>query len=114
MKPSPSSPPTVPAHRAGNHDLGDLWRRLAGCRSVCFCFVVEVLALFDALILYLMFLRASDRSAEADARTSRTLVVKITGRTPVAISFARSAKETSLNEANIRPSCRPDCANLIK
>ena len=33
---------------------------------VYFCFAVEVLALFDALILYLAFLRTSDRSAEAE------------------------------------------------
>jgi cellulose synthase (UDP-forming) len=30
------------------------------------CFAIEVLALFDALILYLAFLRTSDRHAEAD------------------------------------------------
>jgi cellulose synthase (UDP-forming) len=34
---------------------------------VWFCFVVEALALFDALILYLAFLRTSDRHAEADS-----------------------------------------------
>jgi cellulose synthase (UDP-forming) len=34
---------------------------------VWFCFVVEVMALFDALILYLAFLRTSDRHAEADS-----------------------------------------------
>ena len=33
---------------------------------VWFCFAVEILALFDALILYLAFLRTSDRSGEAD------------------------------------------------
>jgi cellulose synthase (UDP-forming) len=33
---------------------------------VWFCFVVEALALFDALILYLAFLRTSDRHSEAD------------------------------------------------
>jgi cellulose synthase (UDP-forming) len=38
---------------------------------VWFCFAVEVLALFDALILYLAFLRASDRHAEADAHEAR-------------------------------------------
>jgi len=34
---------------------------------VWFCFVVEALALFDALILYLAFLRTSDRHSEADS-----------------------------------------------
>jgi cellulose synthase (UDP-forming) len=38
---------------------------------VWFCFVVEVLALFDALILYLAFLRTSDRHAEADCHERR-------------------------------------------
>ncbi len=38
---------------------------------VWFCFVVEVLALFDALILYLAFLRATDRHGEADAHEAR-------------------------------------------
>ena len=35
------------------------------------CFVIEVLALFDALILYLAFLRTSDRHAEADRHEVR-------------------------------------------
>ena len=35
------------------------------------CFVIEVLALFDALILYLAFLRTSDRHAEADSHEAR-------------------------------------------
>jgi cellulose synthase (UDP-forming) len=38
---------------------------------VWFCFVVEVLALFDALILYLALLRKSDRRAEADVHEAR-------------------------------------------
>jgi cellulose synthase (UDP-forming) len=38
---------------------------------VYFCFAVEVLALFDALILYLAFLRTSDRHAEADRHEAR-------------------------------------------
>ena len=38
---------------------------------VYFCFAVEALALFDAFILYLAFLRTSDRSAEADAHDAR-------------------------------------------
>jgi cellulose synthase (UDP-forming) len=35
------------------------------------CFIVEALALFDALILYLAFLRTSDRHAEADTHEAR-------------------------------------------
>jgi cellulose synthase/poly-beta-1,6-N-acetylglucosamine synthase-like glycosyltransferase len=38
---------------------------------VWFCFIAEILALFDALMLYLMFLRTSDRSAEADVHEAR-------------------------------------------
>jgi cellulose synthase (UDP-forming) len=38
---------------------------------VWFCFVVEALALFDALILYLAFLRTSDRHAEAESHEVR-------------------------------------------
>ena len=38
---------------------------------VYFCFAVEVLALFDALVLYLAFLRTSDRSGEADSHEAR-------------------------------------------
>src|SRR5947207_1830807 len=38
---------------------------------VWFCFAVEIFALFDALILYLAFLRTSDRRAEADAHEAR-------------------------------------------
>ena len=35
------------------------------------CFIIEALALFDALILYLAFLRTSDRRAEADTHEAR-------------------------------------------
>jgi cellulose synthase (UDP-forming) len=35
------------------------------------CFIVEVFALFDALILYLAFLRTSDRRAEANTHEAR-------------------------------------------
>ena len=42
---------------------------------VYFCFAVEVLALFDALILYLAFLRTSDRSAEANRHEARLRVM---------------------------------------
>jgi cellulose synthase (UDP-forming) len=38
---------------------------------VWFCFSVEVLGLFDSAILYLMFLRTSDRSGEADIHEAR-------------------------------------------
>jgi cellulose synthase (UDP-forming) len=38
---------------------------------VYFCFAVEALALFDALILYLAFLRTMDRRSEADAHERR-------------------------------------------
>ncbi len=38
---------------------------------VWFCFAVEILALFDAFILYLTFLRTSDRRAEADGHEAR-------------------------------------------
>jgi len=38
---------------------------------VWFCFAIEMLALGDALILYLAFLRTSDRHAEADSHEAR-------------------------------------------
>ena len=38
---------------------------------VYFSFAVEVLALFDALVLYLAFLRTSDRRSEADCHEAR-------------------------------------------
>jgi cellulose synthase (UDP-forming) len=38
---------------------------------VWLCFSIEMLALFDALILYLAFLRTSDRHAEADRHEAR-------------------------------------------
>jgi cellulose synthase (UDP-forming) len=38
---------------------------------VWFCFAIELLALVDALILYLIFLRTSDRRAEADRHEAR-------------------------------------------
>lgn len=38
---------------------------------VWFCFAVEMLAMIDALILYLAFLRTTDRRAEADAHEAR-------------------------------------------
>ena len=44
---------------------------------VYFCFAVEVLALFDALILYLAFLRTSDRSAEASCHEARLRAMPI-------------------------------------
>ena len=45
---------------------------------VYFCFAVEALALFDAFILYLAFLRTSDRRAEADAHEARLRTVEKT------------------------------------
>ena len=50
----------LPAHGA--------WREVGW---VWFCFAIEILALFDALILYLAFLRTSDRRAEADGHEAR-------------------------------------------
>jgi cellulose synthase (UDP-forming) len=38
---------------------------------VWLCFVIEVFAYFDALVLYLCFLRTSDRRGEADAHEAR-------------------------------------------
>ena len=38
---------------------------------IWFCFIVELLAIGDALILYIIFLRKSDRSAAADAHEAR-------------------------------------------
>ena len=46
----------------------DPWREVGW---VWFCFAVEIFALFDAFILYLTFLRASDRRAEADGHEAR-------------------------------------------
>ena len=46
-----------------------------------FCFAVEALALFDAFILYLAFLRTSDRRNEADAHEARLRTVP-TGELP--------------------------------
>jgi cellulose synthase (UDP-forming) len=43
----------------------------AGSAWIWFCFVVEMLALGDAFILYTAFLRTSDRHAEADRHESR-------------------------------------------
>jgi len=43
------------------HELSWIW----------FCFTVELLAIGDALILYIVFLRRSDRSVEADAHEAR-------------------------------------------
>ena len=50
----------LPAHGA--------WREVGW---VWFCFAIEILALFDALILYLGFLRTSDRRPEADGHEAR-------------------------------------------
>ena len=50
----------LPAHGAWQ-EVGWVW----------FCFAIEILALFDALILYLTFLRTSDRRAEADSHEAR-------------------------------------------
>jgi cellulose synthase (UDP-forming) len=44
------------------------WYELAW---IWFCYAVEILAIFDALILYLTFLRHADRSAEADRHEAR-------------------------------------------
>jgi cellulose synthase (UDP-forming) len=38
---------------------------------IYFCFAIELLALFDAFVLYLAFLRTSDRRAESDAHEAR-------------------------------------------
>jgi cellulose synthase (UDP-forming) len=50
----------LPAHGAW-HEVAWVW----------VCFVVELLALADAFILYLIFLRKSDRRAEADRHEAR-------------------------------------------
>ena len=50
----------LPAHGA--------WREVGW---VWFCFAIEIFALFDAFILYLTFLRSSDRRAEADSHEAR-------------------------------------------
>jgi cellulose synthase/poly-beta-1,6-N-acetylglucosamine synthase-like glycosyltransferase len=50
----------MPAHGAW-HEVGWVW----------FCFAVEILALFDALMLYITFLRSGDRRAEADGHEAR-------------------------------------------
>src|SRR6516164_8183489 len=44
------------------------WHEIAW---VWFCYAVEAFSLFDALILYLTFLRKADRRAEADAHEAR-------------------------------------------
>lgn len=48
---------------AGGH-----WHELAW---IWFCFCIEFFAMFDAFILYLSFLRTTDRSAEADRHEAR-------------------------------------------
>ncbi len=48
------------------YELGWIW----------FCFTVELLAIGDALILYIVFLRKSDRSAEADAHETRLRLMR--------------------------------------
>ena len=50
----------LPAHGAW-YQVGWIW----------FCFAVELFALADSLILYLCFLRTTDRRAEADAHEAR-------------------------------------------
>ncbi len=50
----------LPAHGA-RYEVGWVW----------FCFAVEIFALFDALILYVTFLRTTDRRAEADRHETR-------------------------------------------
>ena len=44
---------------------------------VYFCFSVELLALFDALVLYLAFLRTSDRTAEANCHEARLRAMRM-------------------------------------
>jgi cellulose synthase (UDP-forming) len=50
----------LPAHGAW-HEVGWVW----------FCYLMEVFATGDALLLYLTFLRSSDRRGEADAHEAR-------------------------------------------
>ena len=50
----------LPAHGAW-HEVGWVW----------FCYLVELLATWDALITYIAFLRTSDRRPEADAHEAR-------------------------------------------
>lgn len=38
---------------------------------IWFCYIIEILAIFDALILYTIFLRRADRSGEADRKEAR-------------------------------------------
>jgi cellulose synthase (UDP-forming) len=52
---------TVLPARGAWYEVGWVW----------FCFAVEILALFDAFLLYLTFLRTSDRHAEAEGHEAR-------------------------------------------
>ena len=49
------------------HEVGWLW----------LCFAIELLSIFDQLILYVTFLRTSDRSAEADRHEARLRALPI-------------------------------------
>lgn len=73
------------------YELGWIW----------FCFSVELLAIGDALILYIVFLRKSDRSAEADAHEARLRMVPAESLPAVDVFIATYNEQLEVLEKTI-------------
>jgi cellulose synthase (UDP-forming) len=68
---------------------------------IWFCFTVELLALGDALILYIVFLRKSDRSAEADAHEARLRSMRLESLPSVDVYIATYDEQLEVLEKTI-------------
>ena len=73
------------------YELGWIW----------FCFTVELLAIGDALILYIVFLRKSDRSAEADAHEARLRSMRLESLPSVDVYIATYDEQLEVLEKTI-------------
>jgi len=84
------------------YELGWIW----------FCFTVELLAIGDALILYIVFLRKSDRSAEADAHEARLRSVPLESLPSVDVYIPTYDEQLEVLEKTITGALCLDYPNL--
>lgn len=68
---------------------------------VWLCLAVELFALFDAMILYLCFLRSTDRRAEADAHEARLRATPVSEFPPVDVYIATYSEPLDVLEKTI-------------
>ena len=79
---------------------------------IWFCFIVEMLAIGDALILYLCFLRSTDRSREADWNEARLRALPLRDQPSVDVYIATYNEPLEILEKTITGALCLDYTNL--